>query len=137
MRRVAPTLALRMFFRCGPGIFERDRTVVGTLAAEADADGVVVFGPPKGPCMKPASPRTRWEAVERWLAVAERDRRAVVLFLEADTPMREMAAFHCQQAIEKLLKGFLVLAAKRSRRLIRWRSLGRRRRQAFPTLRSW
>ena len=32
--------------------FERDRAIVNTLAAEADADGIVVYGPPKGPCMK-------------------------------------------------------------------------------------
>ena len=53
--------------------FERNRNIVGTLAAEADTDGIVVYGPPKGsPSMKSVDPRARWEAVERWLAVAER-----------------------------------------------------------------
>src|SRR6516165_6482215 len=33
--------------------FELDRNIVGTLAAEADADGIVVYGSPKGsPSMK-------------------------------------------------------------------------------------
>src|ERR1700730_2351185 len=41
-------------FRSDDGIFEGGRAGVGTLAAEADADGVVVFGSPKGSCMKPA-----------------------------------------------------------------------------------
>jgi HEPN domain-containing protein len=66
--------------------------------------------------------------------VAERDRRAVVLFLEADPPMREMAAFHCQQAIEKLLKGFLVLAAKRSRKTHSLAQLGAMAQASFPDI---
>lgn len=41
------------------GTFELDRSVVGTLAAEADADGIVVYGSPKGLSMKSADPRSR------------------------------------------------------------------------------
>ncbi len=55
--------------------FERDRGIANTLAAEADADGIVVYGSPKGSCMKAPDPRARWQSVERWLRVAERDRR--------------------------------------------------------------
>jgi HEPN domain-containing protein len=113
-------------------IFERDRTVVGTLAAEADADGIVVFGSPKGRRMKPASPRTRWAAVERWLAVAERDRKAVLACMAADPPLRDSAAFHCQQALEKLLKRFLTLAGKRSRKTHSLSQLGAAARANFP-----
>jgi HEPN domain-containing protein len=116
------------------GIFERDRAVVGTLAAEADADGVVVFGSPKGSCMKPASPRTRWEAVERWLAVAERDRKAVLACMAANPPLRDTAAFHCQQALEKLLKGFLTLAGKRSRETHSLAQLGATAQASFPDI---
>jgi hypothetical protein len=58
--------------------FERDRAVVNTLAAEADIDRIVVYGPPKGSCMKAPDPRARWQAVERRLRVAERDRRTVL-----------------------------------------------------------
>lgn len=47
----------------------------------------------------------------RWLAVAEADLRVVQLCLAASPPEAGVAAYHCQQAAEKLLKGLLVLAA--------------------------
>lgn len=96
--------------------FERERAVVNTLAAEADADGIVVYGSPKGTCMRAPDPRVRRQAVERWLRVAERDRQTVLACMAATPPVRDSAAFHCQQAIEKLLKGFLTLAGKRGGR---------------------
>jgi HEPN domain-containing protein len=97
--------------------FERNRNIIGTLAAEADTDGIVVYGSPKGSrSMKAVDPRARWEAVERWLEVAEQDREAVAVCLASGSALRGVAAFHCQQAIEKLLKGFLVLVGKRSRK---------------------
>src|SRR6516162_11328013 len=38
--------------------FERDRGITGTLAAEADTDGIVVYGSPKGSAsMRPGDPR--------------------------------------------------------------------------------
>src|SRR5258705_7845196 len=42
--------------------FERNRSIVGTLAAEADADGIVVYGSPQQPPMKTAGPPPRREA---------------------------------------------------------------------------
>jgi len=97
--------------------FERSRNIVGTLAAEADSEGIVVYGSPKAlASMKASNPRARWAVVERWLAVAEIDRQTVAACMTADPPLRASAAFHCQQAVEKLLKGFLVLAAKRFRK---------------------
>jgi len=36
--------------------FERDRAIVNTLAAEADADGIVVYGTPKGLVHENAGP---------------------------------------------------------------------------------
>ncbi len=47
----------------------------------------------------------------RWLAVAEADLRVMQLCLDALPPELGAAAYHCQQATEKLLKGLLVLAA--------------------------
>jgi hypothetical protein len=48
--------------------FERNRTIIGALAVEADSDGIVVYGSPKrSPSMKPADPHARWEAVKRGL----------------------------------------------------------------------
>lgn len=95
------------------GDFEHDRGIANTLAAEADADGIVVYGSPKGSCMKAPDPRDRWEAVNDWIAVANEDRRVAGICLAADPPLRGIAAFHCQQAVEKLFKGFLTLAGKR------------------------
>ena len=41
-------------------------------------------------------------------SVAGSDQRAARICLAADPPLPGVAAYHCQQAIEKLLKGFLV-----------------------------
>jgi uncharacterized protein len=112
--------------------FERNRTVVGTLAAEADADGIVVYGMPKESPMKAANSRARWEAVEEWVAVAEEDRRVAASCMAMDPPLRGIAAFHCQQAVEKLLKGFLVLAGKRSRKTHSFEQLGAAVAASFP-----
>ncbi len=107
--------------------FEQYRDVVGTLAAEAATDGVVVYGPAEGPRpMKQVEPRVRWRAVERWLAVAEAGpRRGRRLYGMPTTPSYGIAAFHCQQAVEKLLKGFLTLAGKRSRKTHSLADLGK------------
>src|SRR5260370_41285302 len=87
--------------------FVLDRNITGTLAAEADIDGIVVYGSPKGPRpMKAPDPRTRWQAVERWLSVAAPARQTVMVCLAADPPLVSSAAFPCQAAAEKLLKGF-------------------------------
>ena len=46
----------------------------------------------------------------RWFALAADDIRAAKLCLDARVPVLGVAAFHCQQAAEKLIKGLLVLA---------------------------
>jgi HEPN domain-containing protein len=116
-------------------VFERDRNIIGTLAAEADIDGIVVYGSPKGPRpMKAPDQRVRWQAVERWLGVAERDRQAVLLCLGAAPPLPGIAAFHCQQATEKLLKGFHVLAGKRFRKTHSLEDLGAAAQASFPDI---
>jgi len=115
--------------------FERDRGIANSLAAEADTDGVVVYGSPKGsPSMKTADPRARWQVVEDWLAVPEEDRRVATACLAIDPPMRGAAAFHCQQSAEKLLKGFLTLAAKRSRKTHSLTELGTAAEASFPEI---
>jgi len=116
------------------GDFERDRAIVNTLAAEADADGIVVYGSPKGSCMKAPDPLARWNAVERWLRVAERDRRIALAAMTSVPPLHDGAAFHCQQAIEKLLKGFLTLAGKRGGKTHSLEQLGALARQSFPDI---
>jgi hypothetical protein len=50
--------------------------------------------------MKAADPHPRRQAVERWLAVAEIDRRTVAACMAPDPPLRASTAFHGQQAVE-------------------------------------
>lgn len=46
-----------------------------------------------------------------WLAKAEADLQAVTLLLTFETYPHTVVAFHCQQAVEKCLKAFLVAHA--------------------------
>lgn len=48
------------------------------------------------------------EEVGRWLCKARHDWSAVEKLFTPDCEETEIAAFHCQQAVEKTLKGFLV-----------------------------
>jgi HEPN domain-containing protein len=115
--------------------FEHNRGIVGTLAAEADTDGIVVYGAPKGlPPIKSADPRARWEVVERWLKKAEADRRVAASCMTMVPPEPGSAAFHCQQAVDKLLKGFLVLSGKRSRKTHSLTDLGALAQPSFPEI---
>jgi HEPN domain-containing protein len=114
--------------------FERERNIVNTLAAEADTDGIVIYGSPKESCMKTPDPRARWLAVDDWLAVAIEDRRVAALCLAADPPLRGVASFHCQQAVEKLLKGFLTLAGKRGGKTHSLAQLGAGAAASFPEI---
>ena len=51
-----------------------------------------------------------WLVVQEWAAVADLDKRAITACLAANPALVEIAAFHCQQAAEKLLKAFCVVA---------------------------
>jgi HEPN domain-containing protein len=57
------------------------------------------------------------EAIERrreaagWLQIAREDVRVAHACLALDPPARGVAAYHCQQAAEKLVKGLLVAAS--------------------------
>lgn len=44
---------------------------------------------------------------QAWLIKAQRDLQAAELFLAQPDPFLDMAVYHCQQAAEKALKGFL------------------------------
>ncbi len=57
-----------------------------------------------------AAEAERRQEAARWFAVAVADRRAVRLCLSAVPPEAGIAAYHCQQAAEKLMKALLVLA---------------------------
>jgi HEPN domain-containing protein len=60
--------------------------------------------------MNEPDPVEIWEKVEAWLDVANSDRLAAERCVVGDPALLDVAAFHCQQAAEKLLKGFLVRA---------------------------
>jgi len=53
----------------------------------------------------------RWQRVEGWIRHAADDARIARGCLGLDPPVLGGAAYHCQQAAEKLLKGLLVLAS--------------------------
>lgn len=50
----------------------------------------------------------RLDEVREWLQKAEKDLLSSRILLEHDPPVLETACFHCQQAVEKALKAFLV-----------------------------
>lgn len=51
------------------------------------------------------------EEARAWLAKADEDRAAVTALLAPQPPLLGVAAYHCQQAAEKLLKGLLTAHA--------------------------
>jgi HEPN domain-containing protein len=46
--------------------------------------------------------------VEDWVLLADSDLRAAEIILKDEHPLTNIIAFHCQQAIEKYLKAFLI-----------------------------
>lgn len=46
--------------------------------------------------------------VQQWLRKAEHDQRAARSAREETPPITDVAAFHCQQAVDKLFKAYLV-----------------------------
>ena len=48
------------------------------------------------------------ELVRQWLKIAERDLMTAGQGLEAKTIITDTVCFHCQQAVEKYLKAFMV-----------------------------
>ena len=50
----------------------------------------------------------RLDEVSEWLQKAERDLLSAQILLEHDPPVLETTCFHCQQAVEKTLKAYLV-----------------------------
>ena len=49
-----------------------------------------------------------WSEVEEWLSKAREDLLSARILLGHDPPVLSTACFHCQQAVEKALKAFLV-----------------------------
>lgn len=51
------------------------------------------------------------DEVIEWLTKAERDLMAAAILIDHEPPVLDAACFHCQQAVEKALKAFLVWQA--------------------------
>ena len=47
------------------------------------------------------------KSYEEWIEAAKKDLKGAEILLEA-TGVEELVAFHCQQAVEKYLKAFLI-----------------------------
>ena len=61
--------------------------------------------------MSGTDPAQQSDEARAWLAKADEDLAAVRACLDAQPALLGVAAYHCQQAAEKLIKGLLVLAA--------------------------
>jgi HEPN domain-containing protein len=70
-------------------------------------------------------PDAKAKEVGEWLHKAHRDLRAAQLMMDADPPMADDAAFHCQQAVEKALKGLLIHRQIRPTKTHHIRKVGR------------
>jgi HEPN domain-containing protein len=66
--------------------------------------------------MSGVDPAKQRDESKAWLARADEDLAAIRACLDARPPVIGVAAYHCQQAAEKLIKGLLVLAAIRFRK---------------------
>lgn len=53
-------------------------------------------------------PGSKDELTRSWLVKADRDLRSARELAEAEAPLLDTAAYHCQQAAEKAVKGFLL-----------------------------
>lgn len=59
----------------------------------------------------PEQAKAQWAEASLWLGKADDDIRVAGMTLAADPPMLDPAAFHCQQAVEKIIKALLIAAA--------------------------
>ena len=102
--------------------FYRRARIVGSLAHTVLQEGHVIYGEDIEPSTArrmsagPIDPAAQWEEARRWVAIADKDLRAVAICLQAKPPATETAAYHCQQAAEKLLQALLVAAARPTRK---------------------
>jgi len=74
---------------------------------------------------------------KEWRLLAEEDMAVVGLAVNRDPPLNEPAAFHCQQAVEKYLKGVLVVLGEEpphTHDLTKLRLLAEKHRPAFSAI---
>jgi HEPN domain-containing protein len=80
------------------------------------------------------TPEERWQEASRWFGIAEQDLRVADLCLTARPPEIGPAAYHCQQAAEKMLKGLLVAAGHMFRKVHDLDELADQVSQSYPSL---
>jgi HEPN domain-containing protein len=51
------------------------------------------------------------DEIKEWLQKARNDLLSARILMQHDPPVLDTASFHCQQAVEKVLKAFLVWKA--------------------------
>jgi HEPN domain-containing protein len=78
--------------------------------------------------------RIQWADALLWLAKADDDIRVADLALAADPPLPDPAAFHCQQAVEKIIKALLVAASSPPLRTHDIEALAEKAVPFYPTL---
>lgn len=103
------------------GAFDWRRHEVGTLEYEVQVDGIRVY-PASGADLRAGGHRTggrksmNSEVVREWLGQVERDLRAARLCCQDHDAVPDRAAYHVQQAAEKLTKAALVAHEIRPRK---------------------
>jgi uncharacterized protein len=114
------------------------RHEVGTLEYEVQVDGIRLY-PASGADLRTVEAHEREEprsmnasVVAEWLRQVERDLRTARLCCEGDDPMPDQAAYHVQQAAEKLTKAVLVALQKRPRKGHQIGEFAKRLPAAFP-----
>jgi uncharacterized protein len=119
------------------GAFAWRRHEVGTLEYEVQLDGIRLH-PASGADLRAGGSRTSGRramnasVVEEWLRRVERDLRTARLCCGADDPMPDQAAYHVQQAAEKLTKAALVAHVIRPRKGHMIGEVAKRLPQRFP-----
>ncbi|HUB50442.1 MAG TPA: nucleotidyltransferase domain-containing protein [Acetobacteraceae bacterium] len=116
-------------------MFRRMSAIPGTLSREALIDGITVYGEELAGTSNP-DPADMRNAGLGWVKIAYSDLQVARACLGLEPPQAGVAAYHCQQAGEKLLKGFLVLAGINVRRTHEMAALGAAVLAQFPELAS-
>ena len=83
---------------------------------------------------EPGSEAVQWAEAHRWFAYAEEDIRTAEVCLEVTPQLVNAAAFHCQQAAEKLIKGLLIAGARKAEKSHDLDRLARLVAEVFPEL---
>ena len=76
----------------------------------------------------------RIDEARNWLRKADDDLRSAKIILQYDASLQGVVLFHCQQVVEKVLKGFLAYHNKSFRKTHHLGELGRQCIQIEPSL---